>query len=215
MRCPHCLENFHDQWRTLLYPPPALHSGTVRWTVKFCNCAGCHKDIIKILSHADSDEFLAYPKNATGRKEPPAEVPQEIASDYREACAVLPLSAKASAALARRCLQNVLHQFGYKARDLAAEIDFVLNEPDPKKAISSSLRTTIDMIRHYGNFSAHPVNDKITLQVIEVQDGEADYCLDVLEAVFDDFYVKPAAAKRRVDAANAKLASAGKQPVKG
>ena len=47
------------------------------------------------------------------------EVPKPIAADYVEACQVLPLSAKASAALARRCLQAMLHAHGYKDKDLA------------------------------------------------------------------------------------------------
>src|SRR5262249_50711768 len=42
------------------------------------------------------------------------EVPKPIAADYVEACQVLPLSAKASAALARRCLQAMLHAHGYR-----------------------------------------------------------------------------------------------------
>lgn len=52
----------------------------------------------------------------------PPEVPAEIAAGYIEACNVLPISAKASAALARRCLQNMLHKAGYKDKDLAKEI---------------------------------------------------------------------------------------------
>jgi hypothetical protein len=32
------------------------------------------------------------------------------------------------AGLSRRCLQNMLHEGGYKARDLSKEIDLLLNE---------------------------------------------------------------------------------------
>jgi hypothetical protein len=42
----------------------------------------------------------------------PTDVPNQIAQDYIEACNVLPIGAKASAALARRCLQNTLHAGG-------------------------------------------------------------------------------------------------------
>jgi len=54
------------------------------------------------------------------------EVPKPIAADYVEACQVLPLSAKASAALARRCLQAMLHAHGYKDKDLAKEVQQLL-----------------------------------------------------------------------------------------
>jgi hypothetical protein len=125
---------------------------------------------------------------------------------------VLPISAKASATLARRCLQNVLHSHGYKGRNLAQEIQNLLEETDPLKAIPSSLRITINLVRNFGNFSAHPIKDINTMEIIDVEDGEAEFCLDVLDAIFDHFYVKPAEAARLRDALNAKLASAGKLP---
>jgi Domain of unknown function (DUF4145) len=122
---------------------------------------------------------------------------QNIANDYIEACDVLPISAKASAALARRCLQNVLRAHGYTARDLASEIDSLLNESDVRKAIPSTLRMTVDAIRNFGNFSAHPITDVTSLQIIDVEPGEAEWCLEVLEALFDHFYVGPAVAGKK------------------
>ena len=127
---------------------------------------------------------------------------------------VLPISAKSSAALARRCLQNLLHQSGYKGRDLSAEIDLLLNESDPKKAIPQRLRETIDAIRNFGNFSAHPVDDKTALQIIDVEPEEAEWCLEILEECFEHFYVGPAVAKAKKAALNNKLAAAGKPPSK-
>src|SRR6516225_4869139 len=41
---------------------------------------------------------------------------ESIATDYVEACRVLLASAKASAALSRRCLQVMVHDQGYKNR---------------------------------------------------------------------------------------------------
>ena len=66
---------------------------------------------------------------------------------------------EASAALARRCLQNMLHKAGYKAKDLAKEVDLLLNETDPNKVLPLRTRETVDAIRNFGNFSAHPVDD--------------------------------------------------------
>jgi Domain of unknown function (DUF4145) len=142
------------------------------------------------------------------------DVPKEIAEDYVEACLVLPMSAKASAALSRRCLQNILHQQGYKARDLAAEIDLLLNEQDSRKAIPQALRTTIDAIRGFGNFSAHPIDDKTSLQIIDVEAEEAEWCLEILEGCFEHFYVRPAIAAAKKAALDAKLAAVGKPPSK-
>jgi hypothetical protein len=140
--------------------------------------------------------------------------PKRLLKDYVEACNVLPISPKASAALSRRCLQNILHKEGYKGRDLAVEIDLLLNEADPTKAIPQRLRTTIDLIRNFGNFSAHPINDKTALQIIEVEPHEAGWCLEVLEECFQHFYVGPAIAEARKAALDEKLTAAGKLPSK-
>ncbi len=156
---------------------------------------------------------MVYPLGAA-RGPVPREVPPDVAQDYVEACNVLSISPKASAALSRRCLQNILHSYGYKDRDLAREIDLLLNETDPKKSLPYKLRETVDAIRNFGNFSAHPIDDKTTLQVIEVEDHEAEWCLEMIEELFDHFYVGPAAAKAKKDALNAKLAAAGKPPAK-
>jgi Domain of unknown function (DUF4145) len=131
-----------------------------------------------------------YPIGANRGPVPP-EVPPGIAQDYIEACNVLPISPKASAALSRRCLQNMLHAYGYKTKHLAKEIDILLNEVDPKKALPYKLRVTVDGIRNFGNFSAHPINDKTTLQVIDVEPHEAEWSLEIIEELFEHFYVGP------------------------
>lgn len=90
----------------------------------------------------------------------------------------------------------------------------LLKEADPQKAIPGALRDTIDAIRNFGNFGAHPMTDVTSLQVIDVEPEEAEWCLEILEAMFEHFYVAPAAAKARKDALNAKLKAVGKPPAK-
>ncbi|KFG68774.1 hypothetical protein JH26_15030 [Microvirga sp. BSC39] len=157
---------------------------------------------------------MLYPAGAN-RGPVPSQVPANIVGDYVETCNVLPVSAKASAALSRRCLQAMLRAHGYRGRDLAAEIQLLLDESDPAKAIPSTLRMTIDGIRNFGNFSAHPITDVTTLQIIDVEDHEAEWCLEILEEMFQHFYVRPAEAAARKLALDAKLAAAGKPPSKG
>jgi uncharacterized protein DUF4145 len=141
-------------------------------------------------------------------------VPPEIAADYNEAASVLHLSPKASAALSRRCLQVVLQHAGYTQKDLAKQIDAVLAEQDASKNLPSSLRIIVDAVRNFGNFAAHKITDQTTLQLIDVEPAEAEYCLDVLDAVFDHYYVKPVHAQTIRDALNEKLAAANKPAVK-
>jgi hypothetical protein len=84
------------------------------------------------------------------------------------------------------------------------------NETDPKKALPLRLQETIDGVRNFGNFSAHPIDDKTSLQVIDVEEHEAEWCLEILEECFHHFYVGPAVARAKKAALNAKLAAANK-----
>jgi Domain of unknown function (DUF4145) len=156
---------------------------------------------------------LLHPKNAA-RGPVPIVVPPGIAEDYVEACNVLSISPKASAALSRRCLQNILRNHGYKAKQLWQEIDLVLAETDTTKALPTNLRLSIDGIRHFGNFAAHPTEDVSTLEIIDVETGEAEWCLQILEDMFEHFYVRTADVLARKAALDAKLIAAGKLPSK-
>jgi len=180
-----------------------------------CPNPKCKGSILILVDTKIPDSARQIYPVGSNRGPVPPEVPQEIASDYSEAALVLPLSPKASAALSRRCLQAVLRKAGYTQHDLAKQVDAVLAENDARKALPSGPHGMLDAIRNFGNFSAHPITDQTTLQVIEVQEHEADYCLDVLDALFDHYYVKPEDAKRKRAALDAKLAAAGKPPSKG
>jgi len=218
MRCPHCTTDFHENWFSNVLARDGrgfivqYDGQEAFWHYRTTLCSKCKDVIIEIAPistdgrHRLLDWRMVYPIGASRGPVSP-EVPSDIADDYIEACNVLPISPKASAALSRRCLQNILHTFGYKARTLDKDIGLLLDEPDPKKAIPQKLRTTIDLIRNFGNFSAHPINDKTALQIIEVEPHEAESCLDILE---ECFYVGPAAAFARKAALDAKLAAAGK-----
>lgn len=211
MKCPHCTKHFHDNFDAR---PFARHGNVLPNTsYRTAYCPAC-KDLILEIKVGDNHEWrMVYPGGANRGPVPPA-VPMSVAGDYTEACNVLPISPKASAALARRCLQTILREHGYKAKDLAQEIQLLLDEPSPAKGIPVTLRTAIDGIRNFGNFSAHPITDKSTLQIIDVEPHEAEWCLEIIEEMFDHFYVRPAHAKAKKAALDAKLATAGKPPSK-
>lgn len=155
-------------------------------------------------------QFLGYPR-APSRPAPPPEVPKEFADDYVEAALVLSDSPKASAALSRRCLQHILREkTGVKHSDLAKEIDQVI----ASNLLPSHLAEAIDAIRNIGNFAAHPIKSTASGEVVAVEPGEAEWNLDVLEGLFDFYFVQPELLKKRRADLNAKLASVGKPPVK-
>jgi hypothetical protein len=51
-------------------------------------------------------------------------------------------------------------------------------------------------------------------EIVDVKPHEAEWNLDLLESLFDFYYVQPARAKAKRDAFNKKLVDAGKQPLK-
>lgn len=160
----------------------------------------------------DGEPTLAIVRpKASMRPMCPKEVPKPIAEDYNEACLVLADSPKASAALSRRCLQHVLRG-GAKVKpdDLAKEIQQVLDGGTLRSEIAEAL----DMVRAIGNFAAHPIKSKQTGEIMDVEPGEAGWNLDVLESLFDFYFVQPAILKAKKDALNKKLDEAGKKPVK-
>ena len=75
-------------------------------------------------------------------------------------------------------LQNVLHQeYQIQKRTLADEIDEFIN----MQGVPSHLAGAIDAVRNIGNFGAHPLKDTNTSEIVDVEPGEAEWLLDVLE----------------------------------
>lgn len=217
MRCPHCLTAFHDN----LEEQPIGEDRTSAWILHKRVCPACGRFVLSLFELYESygnnpkqyhydRETLCYPKGASRVPLGP-EVPSQFADDYREACLTLPDSAKASAALSRRCLQHLLREnAGVKHSNLADEIQQVLDSGK----LPSHLNESLDAIRNIGNFAAHPIKSKASGEIIEVEAGEAEWNLDVLESLFDFYFTQPAILKKKRDALNAKLKEAGKPKMK-
>lgn len=210
MKCAHCHHQVHAAWNTQhVYGSARPLSAQYRAMI----CPNCLRELVEIRESDDTDWYSVLPM-FVDRDIDLTYVPKELSEDFTEAAAILTISAKASAALSRRCLQAILDDKGYTGRNLSMQIDALLNEQDASKAISSSLRATVDAVRQFGNFSAHPIDDQTSLQVIAVEPHEAEWCLEILEEMFDHFYTRPALVAQRKAALDAKLAAAGKPPSK-
>jgi len=213
MKCPHCLTDFHHE--EVLHYLETDDEGN--WYAAVCRCAACQKIIVRLgltdgnVGRADDiASYLVRPKIA-GRPPTPPEVPNVYAEDYKEACLVVADSPKASAALSRRCLQHILRgEAKVKPSDLFSEIEEVIS----RGTLPSHIAEGLDAVRNIGNFAAHPIKSKSTGDIVPVEPGEADWNLDVLESLFDFYFVAPAKTKARKDALNLKLKDAGKPPVK-
>lgn len=205
MKCPHCTTSFHEAWREngLGQQPSDLHY----WFEGHLICPEC-KQIVVRLRRADQlnqtvRTFVAHPRSS-GRPRVSADVPAQYREDYTEAALILLDSPKASAALSRRVLQHLLREvLKVTPGNLANEIKDVLS------MIPSYLHH-IDAIRNVGNFSAHPMKDTNTAEIIDVEPEEAEWMLDILDDLFEFLFVGPAVVKRKKDALNEKLRAAGK-----
>lgn len=170
--------------------------------LEISRCSNCGKNVISL-----NRDMVIYPVGSL-RPPCPIEVPPSISQDYIEACLVEPYSKKASAALARRCLQNMLRDNGIQKGDLSKEIDEAMEK------LPSALAEAIDAIRQIGNFAAHPMKSTSTGEIVDVEDEEAGWALDVLENLFDHYYVQPAVLQRKIDNVNKKLKDIGKPLLK-
>ena len=100
----------------------------------------------------------------------PDYIPQPIRNDYEEACAIVNLSPKASATLARRCLQGMIHDFwGIKLKTLNQEITAL------KDKLPIDLWDSIDALREIGNIGAH--TEKSTNVIVDIDPNEAQTLL--------------------------------------
>lgn len=109
-------------------------------------------------------------------------IPKAVINDYREACAIVVLSPKASATLSRRCLQGMIRDFwGVSGKSLHHEILAIEDKVDPV------VWEAILDVKSIGNIGAHMEKD-INL-IIDVSPEEADLLIEMIEMLLDDWYV--------------------------
>jgi hypothetical protein len=213
MKCPHCdigiAEDFKKYSVVSESPIIVERNGSqtlgVNWSLSFQRCPECRESIIYLerVTGGASTSFLAYP---TSKSRPvPPEVIDPYKQDFIEACKVLPHSPKASAALSRRCLQMILRdKAASKSKDLFDQIKEVSGK------LPSHIADDLDAVRNIGNFAAHPLKSTNTGEIMPVEENEAEWNLDILELLFDFYFVQPAISAKRRTALNIKLKEAGK-----
>lgn len=221
MKCPHCNTGIYQGFaESAPVNSPTVMSlagqpigPPLAWKLYHQRCPECHDSIILLERVTMSSgwpawkglSFMAYPRS---RSRPIAkEVPDPYRRDFSEASTVLADSPKASAALSRRCLQAILKdQLGAKKKDLYDQIEEVIATGNLPPYIVEGLHD----VRNIGNFAAHPMKSSTTGAIVDVEPGEAEWNLEVVEMLFDFCFVQPALAAERKAALNAKLKDTGK-----
>jgi len=223
MKCPNCLVEINPNFQEEFLG----NDNEGYWSIfkMICPNPTCNKFIIKLGKGSArkgfnssaivgiekiTEEILVKPLTAS-RSPVSLAVDSKYATDYKESCLIISFSPKASAALSRRCLQNILREkAGVKKSNLANEIQEIISTG----LLPTYLSESIDAIRNIGNFAAHPLKSTSTGEIIDVEYGEAEWLLDVLESLFDFYFVQPTLLQIKKDALNKKLTEIGKPLMK-
>lgn len=199
--------------RRVIHGSPRSSPGDKEFTISCHRCPDCTGQIIWLneLGPRPDDPAkswdvdivrttLLYPKSV--RRRVPQGTPPDIAADFQEAWDVLSLSPKASAALARRCLQSVLRtQEQITLRTLLEEVQHLLT----LKKLPQYLADDLDSIRVIGNFAAHPLKNTNTGEVVPVESHEAEWTLAVLAELIEFYFEREPTSRARRDLLAAKL----------
>jgi Domain of unknown function (DUF4145) len=152
-------------------------------TTSGMNSRGVWDDILPI------QRFPLQPPSSA--KPQPEFIPKPLRDDYTEACRIRDLSPKASATLARRCLQGMIRDFCRITRyTLDQEIKALrtsIDEGTEPRGVTPESVDGIDAVRKIGNIGAHMEAD-VSL-IVDIDPGEAQLLIELIETLFDEWYV--------------------------
>lgn len=171
--------DFYGRMRTTFYE----HNPYLEINIYRCPDDSCQKETIIATGqngYIDGKTIQIYPESDALHL--PQYIPVSIRQDYEEACSIKARSPKASATLARRCLQGMIRDFwGIKRDRLIDEI------ADLQGKIPASQWAAIDALRKIGNIGAHMEKDVNT--IIHVDPGEAERLIMLIELLIDKWYI--------------------------
>ena len=224
MICPHCSTAVKYEW-DYTNSFQRNEDNTYGCEIAYSTCPNCTEPIVFLrkgkLEKSDHNysfyvkedeidiEKMIYPNKSNFKNSD--DIPNSYLEDYEEGLKVLSVSPKASAALSCRLLQNILREeFKIKEKTLAQEIQKFI-ELD---GIPSHLTDAVDAVRNIGNFAAHPTKNKNTGEIVPVESGEAEWLIEVIEALFDFTFIQPIKLEKRRKELNIKLSEVGKPEMK-
>jgi hypothetical protein len=151
--CPWCGAYAHMTWEALY--AQTQRAGFRNTSFLISTCGHCHK----------SSCWLGVGKNqegafTTGRMiepvvqaapQPHPDMPADVASDYREAMAVVSESPRAAAALLRPAIQKLCKELGEPGKNINDDIGSLV-----KKGLPLEIQQALDIVRVVGNNAVHP-----------------------------------------------------------
>lgn len=145
-----------------------------------CTNRSCRRIIVVAHDLFNSKQWDLIPENICNHY--PDYIPYQIRNDYEEASSIIERSPKAAAALFRRCLQGMIHDFwNIHEKNLNAEITVL------KERVSLSQWKALDGLRSIGNIGAHMEKD-VNL-IIEIEPDEAIKLQKLIELLLNKWYI--------------------------
>lgn len=198
--CPYCSKpttitepNQYQYWTRISINKPDIGDFGLLTEAITCPNTGCNKLWLKQkmckaryangiwLQSTVLNEWLLLPESEALVL--PDYVPEPIQEDYYEACRIKCLSPKASATLARRCLQGMIRDFyGITDTTLKKEIDSL------EEIIDIDTWQAVHAVREVGNIGAHMEKDIDV--IVEVDPEEAQLLIGLIEQLVQDWYVQ-------------------------
>lgn len=134
-------------------------------------------------NHYDKKEIKRWrhvPNSFT--KNFPSYIPKDILVDYKEACAIIDYSSRASSTLSRRCLDRMIQDFWkVKETSLFKEIKSIEEKVD--LLTLKSINATMEI----GKIAAHMKKDSNLL--IDAEPKEAKALIKLVEILFKNWYI--------------------------
>ena len=192
IKCPHCSSYFiiteknYDEFRLNTSAMDAFGPKNIKIAHVVCPNPMCRQPIIYMdVSYPSTGEYLLngilYPMSCA--KVYPEYIPKQLRNDYEESCKIVQLSPKASATLARRCLQGIIRDFfKIKHNRLIDEVN------ELKTKVDTDLWNAIDAIRKVGNIGAHMEKD-VNI-IVDIDTNEAEQLIGLIELLFEETYIR-------------------------
>lgn len=171
-----------------------LYNAQSVYEISISQCPHCMQENIEInsglsdqsrFSYTHDTNLIKHIRPKAIHKTFPNYVPKAIYDDYIEACAILELSPKASATLARRALEGMILDFwdipSKSQGNLKKEIDELQGK------IPTSQWNAINALRNLGNIGAHMEKDVNV--IVDIDPGEAEKLIKLIEHLIDQWYI--------------------------
>lgn len=188
MQCPHCLCEFDAKPHVFALGQDP--DGT--WQVSSARCPTCDRLIVDFCTA----EGQVYPGRPTlfGRPRLSEDVPSHLAAEYHTAATILPYSPEASAAISRRLLHAFLTEYvGAGEGTLAEQIATATTSC----ALPPYLQDALGTLARVAGLDANEAKSTRPEALAPTEPGEPEWLLDVLDQLFDLYFVQPARMQRK------------------